>query len=59
MPWGFQPPKGFVLPRYVPRRPASVPTPKQLGYTMPGGWVGWAGLGCDWRRLGWWCASSS
>ena len=36
MPWGFQPPKGFVLPRYVPRRPASVPTPKQLGYTMPG-----------------------
>ena len=35
-PWGFQPPKGFKLPHYVPRTPASVPTPKQLGYTMPG-----------------------
>ena len=31
MPWGFQPPKGFVLPHYNPRAPPSVPTPKQLG----------------------------
>lgn len=56
-PWGFQPPKDFVLPRYSPRAPPSTPTPKQLGYTMPGEfekhaacWMGWPTSGYLWRE---------
>ncbi|GAB4816515.1 hypothetical protein N2152v2_003561 [Parachlorella kessleri] len=56
-PFGFQPPKGFKLPNYVPRAEPSVPTPKQLGYTMPGEfephlccWMGWPTSGYLWRE---------
>ena len=56
-PWGFQPPKDFTLPHYTPRRPASTPTPKQMGYTMPGEfeqhaacWMGWPSSGYLWRE---------
>lgn len=56
-PWGFRPPQGFVLPQYTPRAPPSVPTPKQLGYTMPGEfeqhaacWMGWPTSGYLWRE---------
>ncbi|KAL4420392.1 hypothetical protein ABPG75_010048 [Micractinium tetrahymenae] len=56
-PWGFRPPQGFVLPHYTPRAPPSVPTPKQLGYTMPGEferhaacWMAWPTSGYLWRE---------
>lgn len=50
-------PKGLILPSYKPRTPASIPTPKQLGYTMPGEfepheacWMGWPTSGYLWRE---------
>lgn len=57
-PFGFVPPEDFVIPHYTPKAAPSVPTPKQLGYTMPGEfephaacWMGFPTSGYLWREM--------